>query len=686
MKQPISLRQYAIVFYLFLAFIALATIIVFVVTTRTSASKHAQYWHQTLVKSLAREVDQQISEQVAFLNRIAVLETKYNRMQALAAADRATQLDGSEFAAIYFTDRQGYIINVAFAEDSAGDPGDFILMRLPGFDGGQRDRITWNTSFLSAQSRYPVVQLLVPLPSGYLVGEINLSSIKKKIEQIPLPEGSTLFLVDAKGNAIFPDHRNHRATADNPLVRAAMAGDSWLSDYGDGSGLSGATASLTINGWHVCFEQLQANVFALNYKLLRQNLFAWSLALLFVLVVFKALHRQIVIPLRWIVRRSEEIPSTGIDPQAKMPPAADELTRLWETLRHSVQQLQQREQALHEARREAETSSRAKSVFLAKMGHELRTPLNGILGCTQELQRGETLHREQGRSIATITDCGTHLLDIINDILDYAKAEAGKIELVPVRLNLDEFVGRLCTALEYQATEKQLQFSWHLVENLPPLIEADPVRLRQVLYNLLGNALKFTEHGGIGLFVTTQTLGQSRILLHFAVEDTGPGIPAQRQSDIFTPFTQTGERLRYAEGSGLGLSISRELVQLMGGELQVTSPLTEPQLQVTGGAGCRFAFAIEVNICSDSADLTAEQPSPSRELPTETDTINFELPPPELTDPLLAAARRGDIVQLGIVLDQLESTDVDAGFILTLRRLADDYKIGEIIKIIARDN
>ncbi|MEA3363584.1 MAG: ATP-binding protein [Thermodesulfobacteriota bacterium] len=682
MKSGISIRQYAIAFYLLLAVIAIGSIGVLLSTTWVTTEKQAQYWHKTLVDSLAREIEQTLAEKLDFLNRIRRIEEKYNRPLALAAAQRITHIGETGFDAIFFTDRQGTIINVKFAEGSSGKPIDFIAMRLAGFDAGRREGINWSSTYLSAQSRQPTVQLSVPITAGYIVGEINLNDVRSRIEQIPVPEGASLFLVDARGNSIFPDHSNNRATPDNPLVQAAMHGEKWLSYYGDGSGLSGSTTTLPGNGWHVCFEQPRSAVFSLYYDLLSQNLLAWSLALLLVLVTLYALHRRIILPLQWISARSREIPVKGIDPALKMPTTTIDLARLWATMRNSVMKLEQREKMLIDARRQAEAASKAKSVFLAKMSHELRTPLNGILGSAQALQRGRELNQFQDHAVDTITDSGSHLLEIINDILDYAQSEAGRIELVPVRFSLYELVRRLCAALEYQAAEKKLHFNWHLDGDLPPLIEADPVRLRQILFNLLGNALKFTERGEVGLFVRVRTTDCNRIRLDFAVEDTGPGIPAERLEAIFTPFTQTGERLRYAEGSGLGLSISSELVQLMGGQLQVESPPAEPRIGVAGGPGSCFSFAIEVNLCFDDKMPSSAESIATFEPQGERDMASLDLPPEELVAPLLNAARRGDVARMETLLGEEKLTGEYPEFVKIIGRLADNYKLTEIVKIL----
>ena len=249
----------------------------------------------------------------------------------------------------------------------------------------------------------------------------------------------------------------------------------------------------------------------------------------------------------------------------------------------------------HEAARKIEAASRAKSVFLSSMSHELRTPLNAILGYTQIFLNDDSLTDRQRSGISTIHQAGEHLLLLINDILDISRIESGKLELIETEFCLSSFFKGISDIIQLRAGDKGLDFLLE-TEALPSVIIADELRLRQVLLNLLANAVKFTGSGWCALKVRAEaTEGEDRVRLDITVEDTGPGISPDEQQLIFEPFLQVGERLQHREGTGLGLAISREMVRLMGGELHVLSPLNS-RPQGGTGPGCRFFFSIAVPI------------------------------------------------------------------------------------------
>jgi PAS domain S-box-containing protein len=228
----------------------------------------------------------------------------------------------------------------------------------------------------------------------------------------------------------------------------------------------------------------------------------------------------------------------------------------------------QSEANLKEAKERAESANRAKSAFLANMSHELRTPLNGILGFTQILKRDPNLSDEQQDQIAVIQRSGEHLLTLITDILDLSKIEADRLELNPTSFHFNTFLKSITELFVTRAQQRGIAFNYQPLSDLPIAVRADETRLRQILINLLGNAMKFTQKGGVFL-----KIGYHHGKIRFQVEDTGMGIATDNLEKIFLPFQQIGDREYYTQGTGLGLAITKKLAEMMGSKLHVRSTL-----------------------------------------------------------------------------------------------------------------
>ncbi|MEG4918660.1 MULTISPECIES: PAS domain S-box protein [unclassified Microcoleus] len=257
--------------------------------------------------------------------------------------------------------------------------------------------------------------------------------------------------------------------------------------------------------------------------------------------------------------------------QARGVPLLDEdgSIREWVGTCIDIQDRKQTEIVQAKAREAAEAASRAKSEFLANMSHELRTPLNGIMGYAQILQRSKVLNEEERSRIDVIYQCGSHLLTLINDILDLSKIEAQKVELMPTDFHFPAFLQGVAEMCRIRAEIKGIHFHFPSSPELPIGIHADEKRLRQVLINLLSNAIKFTDEGSVTFIVSFATEGKIR----FEVRDTGTGIAQEQLQAIFQPFEQVGDRRRQTEGTGLGLAISQRIVELMGSTIQVQSEM-----------------------------------------------------------------------------------------------------------------
>jgi len=272
-----------------------------------------------------------------------------------------------------------------------------------------------------------------------------------------------------------------------------------------------------------------------------------------------------------------------------------------EALEETTHKLQKTIEQLHDAKEEAEEATRIKSVFLASMSHEIRTPLNGIIGIAELGLMDEDSTPMQADRYLDIKTSGQNLLEIINDILDISKIEAGKLELEETEFSLRDIIDKVIKIIQVHVNHKDIELVVDVAPDIPDNIIGDPLRLRQILTNLLGNAVKFTRDGMVKLTVEMKELVEEQLRVQFSVEDTGEGIPVAKQKKLFEEYTQADvSTTRKSGGTGLGLNIARRLVNLMGGDIHLESEDSKGSnfyfsLNLITGEGHRYSKKINIS-------------------------------------------------------------------------------------------
>ncbi|WP_392534464.1 ATP-binding protein [Nostoc sp. C117] len=423
--------------------------------------------------------------------------------------------------------------------------------------------------FISRSTGIPLIAIATPIssnsvrsssPIGVFQGNVRVDRIAEVVNSLRYGANSYAFALNSQGQAIVHPNSALMSTVEKPAPSLLKMGDRNLK----------AIAHHMVNKQQgIELMEIDGTQKYVAYLPLTQA--NWSVAL--------------VIPRQNIESRLQFLDLIAL--------IVGGLTVTMITVLWQVQAFEQTQ--LKKSKAAADTANHAKSEFLANMSHELRTPLNGILGCAQILLRSPALAEQQQYHVSIIEQCGSHLLTLINDILDLSKIEAKKLELHPHDLHFPSFLQGIVEICQIRVKQKGILFVYEPAINLPTAIHVDVKRLRQVLLNLLGNAIKFTDAGQVtfNVEVIERPPSDGKTLKHclrFTVKDTGIGISPTELSQIFLPFEQVGEKKRQAEGTGLGLAITRQLVQMMGSEIHLKSQI---------GQGSSFWFELEIPEATD---------------------------------------------------------------------------------------
>ncbi len=437
---------------------------------------------------------------------------------------------------------------------------------------------------------------------GTLIGSIDWSSIQSLLANRTLfgnaqDETGQLILKSLQDGTILYAPDGSTITADDLLLNES-AGDFYKINHNEREFVVATADSMAIDGfrdpqWRLYVLLDSEKAYSMVNGTKRYFLLAATVSMLLITVLGLILARSIVMPVKTLVQGAERIASGDFEHPIETTRRDEigQLARSFETMRDSIQTKQR--ELVHESE-VAQQAAKAKGEFLANMSHEVRTPINGVLGMTELILNTE-LNPTQHRYASTISRSGQSLLSVINDILDFSKIEAGKLALHNSPFDLRDLVEDIVELVAESAHKKNVQLHLVMAPTAHTAFLGDASRLQQVLLNLLGNAIKFTDDGEVTLTVSVSASTQGHPSIGFQIKDTGVGISQEAQTRIFESFVQAdGSTTRQFGGTGLGLAISSQLVELMGGKIRVESEI---------GEGSTFSFSALVEKLPEEHNL-----------------------------------------------------------------------------------